>query len=116
MHILTGANILLLYLMKISNQNQLIMLFRMNLRNIKELSDISVSPRMVYMDANLPQLVEGFIKNTVTAMIEDVGKKAIEQGIVDSLTFEKGIKDLYRTAESDGVFCYTFFKGFGTKK
>jgi len=80
------------------------------------LSDISVSPRMVYADATRPQLVEGFIKNTFTAMIEGVGEKAIQYGIIDSSTFEKGIKDLYRTAEPDGVFCYTFFKGFGTKK
>lgn len=80
------------------------------------LSDISVSPRMVYVDASKPQLVDGFIKNTFTAMIEGVGDNAIQQGIIDSLTFEKGIKDLYRTAESDGVFSYTFFKGFGTKR
>ncbi len=80
------------------------------------LDDVSVSPRIVYVDASRPQLVEGFIKNTFTAMIEGVGEEAIKQGIVDSLTFEKGIKDLYRTAESDGVFSYTFFKGFGTKK
>jgi len=81
-----------------------------------ELSDILVSPRMVYVDESRPQLVEGFIKNTFTAMIEGVGKKAIQQGIIDSSIFEKGINDLYRTAESDGVFCYTFFKGFGIKK
>jgi len=81
-----------------------------------ELTDISVSPRMVYVDASRPQLVEGFIKNTFTAMIEGIGEKAIKQGLVDSPTFEKGIKDLYRTAESDGGFRYTFFKGFGTKK
>ena len=80
------------------------------------LFDISVSPRMVYVDASRPQLVQGFIKNTFTAMIEGVGEKAVQQGLVDNLTFEKGIKDLYRTAESDGVFCYTFFKGFGIKK
>jgi hypothetical protein len=24
--------------------------------------------------------------------------------------FDKGIADLYRTAEAGGVFCYTFFK------
>ena len=28
---------------------------------------------------------------------------------------EKGIRDLYRTTESDGVFCYTFFKAVGNK-
>ena len=80
------------------------------------LFDISVSPRMVYADETRPQFVEGFIKNTFTAMIEGVGEKAIEDGIIDSSTFKKGIKDLYRTAEPDGVFCYTFFKGIGTKK
>lgn len=79
------------------------------------LSEISVSPRIIYVDASKPHLVEGFIKNTFTAMIEGIGEKAIKQGIVDRITFEKGIKDLYRTAESDGVFSYTFFKGFGTK-
>ena len=47
---------------------------------------------------------------------ERVGEKAIRQEIVDRLTFEKGVKDLYRTTESDGVFSYTFFKGFGIKK
>jgi len=80
------------------------------------LSDISVSPLMVYVDASKPQLVEGFIKNTFTAMIEGVGEKAIKQGIVNRSNFLKGIKDLYRTAEPDGVFSYTFFKGFGIKK
>ncbi|MGV8137102.1 MAG: hypothetical protein AB2L20_17960 [Mangrovibacterium sp.] len=80
------------------------------------LSDITVSPRMVYVDASRPQLVEGFIKNTFTAMIEGVGEKALQQGILDSFSFVQGIKDLYRTAEPDGVFSYTFFKGFGTKK
>jgi phospholipid N-methyltransferase len=81
-----------------------------------DLADISVSPRMVYVDASRPQLVDGFIKNTFTAMIEGVGNDAIEHGLTDKLSFEKGIKDLYRTAEPDGVFSYTFFKGFGIKK
>ena len=80
-----------------------------------QLANISVSPRMVYVDASKPQLVEGFIKNTFTAMIEGVEEEALQQGITDKDTFEKGIKDLYRTAEQDGVFSYTFFKGFGTK-
>jgi len=79
------------------------------------LSEISVSPRMVYVDSGKPLLVEGFIKNTFTAMIEGVGKMSVDQGLVDNSTFEKGIRDLYRTTESDGVFCYTFFKGIGKK-
>ncbi|MBN2348540.1 MAG: methyltransferase domain-containing protein [Bacteroidales bacterium] len=78
-------------------------------------SDISVTPRMVYVDAGKPELVEGFIKNTFTAMIEGIGDKATGLGLTDPLTFNRGIKDLYRTAEPDGIFCYTFFKGFAIK-
>jgi len=70
---------------------------------------------MIYVDSSKSQLKEGFIKNTFTAMIEGVGKMAMDQGLIDHVTFEKGIKDLYRTTESDGVFCYTFFKGVGIK-
>jgi ubiquinone/menaquinone biosynthesis C-methylase UbiE len=77
---------------------------------------ITVSPRMVYVDASRPHLVEGFIKNTFTAMIEGVEKQAIKQGIIDPVLFKKGIEDLYRTAQSDGVFNYTFFKGVGKKE
>ena len=78
-----------------------------------EFSAITVSPRLVYVDASKPELVEGFIKNTFTAMIKGVGAQATQQSLTDTVTFEKGIIDLYRTTESDGVFCYTFFKGFG---
>jgi len=76
---------------------------------------IRVSPRMVYVDSSKPELVEGFTKKTFTAMIEGVHEPAIKAGIVEQHVFEKGIRDLYRTAESDGVFCYTFFKAVGNK-
>ncbi len=71
---------------------------------------VRVSPRMVYADASRPELVEGFTKKTFTAMIEDVRKKAVEGGLSDSAAFDRGVRDLYRTAQPDGVFCYTFFK------
>lgn len=71
---------------------------------------IRVSPRMVYVDSSKPKLVEGFTKNTFTAMIEGVRKPAIESGLMSAEDFDKGVADLYRTAEADGVFCYTFFK------
>ena len=74
-----------------------------------------VSPRMVYVDSSRPELVEGFTRNTFTAMIEGVRDKAIVGSLIDKSSFEKGIEDLYRTSESDGVFCYTFFKGVGYK-
>ncbi len=72
----------------------------------------SVSPRMVYVDWSRPHFVEGFTKNTFTAMIEGVREKALDAGIIDPESFDRGIRDLYRTAEPDGVFCYTFFKAF----
>lgn len=78
-------------------------------------SEIRVSPRMVYVDSSKPELVEGFTKKTFTAMIEGVRESAIKAGIVEEHVFEKGIRDLYRTSESDGVFCYTFFKAIGQK-
>jgi len=77
---------------------------------------IRVSPRMVYVDSSKPQLVEGFTRNTFTAMIEGVRDAALRAGIIDQITFDKGIQDLYRTAKDDGVFCYTFFKAFAEKK
>ena len=45
---------------------------------------------MVYVDASHPELVDGFIRKTFTAMIEGIREPA---------------------PEPDGVFCYTFFKG-----
>ncbi len=76
---------------------------------------ITVSPRMVYVDSSKPKLVDGFTRKTFTAMIEGVRESAITAGIIDPPHFDDGIKDLYRTAESDGVFCYTFFKACGVK-
>ncbi|MFN2127361.1 MAG: SAM-dependent methyltransferase, partial [Anaerolineales bacterium] len=76
---------------------------------------IHVSPRMVCVDSSKPQLVEGFIKNTFTAMIEGVREPSIEAGIIDQNTFDEGIKGLYRTMEKDGVFCYAFFKATAKK-
>ncbi len=78
-------------------------------------NSIQVSPRMVYADSSRPQLVEGFTRNTFTAMIEGIREPSIESGLITGETFDEGIKDLYRTAEDDGVFCYTFFKAFSTK-
>lgn len=78
-------------------------------------NSIEVSPRMVYVDSSKPPLVEGFIKNTFTAMIKGVRDTSLESGLIDEKTFDEGIKGLYRTAENDGVFCYTFFKAIAKK-
>jgi SAM-dependent methyltransferase len=76
---------------------------------------VTVSPRMVYVDSSRPQLVEGFTKNTFTAMVEGVRERALAAGLIDEETWEKGIRDLYRTAEADGTFCYAFFKAVARK-
>jgi ubiquinone/menaquinone biosynthesis C-methylase UbiE len=76
---------------------------------------VHVSPRMVYVDSSRPELVDGFTKKTFTAMIEGVRESAIGAGLVEPAVFDAGIRDLYRTAEPDGVFCYTFFKALGER-
>lgn len=77
--------------------------------------DVRVSPRMVYVDSSRPRLVEGFTRRTFTAMVEGVRERAIAAGITSADTFDAGIHALYRTAETDGTFCYTFFKAVATK-
>ena len=71
---------------------------------------VEVSPRVVYVDAGKPGLVEGFTKKTFTAMIEGVRQSCLEAGLMSEGDFDRGVADLYRTTEADGVFCYTFFK------
>ena len=76
---------------------------------------IQVSPRMVYADASKPHLVDGFTRKTFTAMIEGVRTSSLEAGILDAETFDKGIQDLYRTAEADGVLTCVSMNGLFRK-
>ncbi|MBP2676447.1 MAG: Methyltransferase, partial [Deltaproteobacteria bacterium] len=77
--------------------------------------DVSVSPRMVYVDSGKPGLVEGFTKNTFIAMVEGVGDRAVRAGLTDETDWGRGIRDLNRTTGEDGTFIYTFFKGTARK-
>ena len=70
---------------------------------------------MVYVDSSRPALVEGFTKLTFTAMVEGVAEEVRKQGLMTREAWERGIAALYRTAEEDGVFCYTFFKATARK-
>ena len=81
-----------------------------------DLQAVRVSPRVVYVDSSRPGLVDGFTRKTFTAMVEGVRERAIAAGLTDAEGFDAGVRDLHRTAEVDGVFCYTFFKGVGEKK
>jgi SAM-dependent methyltransferase len=78
-------------------------------------SDVHVTPRMVYVDSSRPALVEGFTKLTFTAMVEGVAEEVRKQGLMTKGAWDQGITALYRTAEDDGVFCYTFFKAVARK-
>lgn len=77
--------------------------------------EVRVTPIVVYADSSRPKMVEGFTRNTFTAMVEGVKEQAVNSGMIDEKSWEKGIADLYRTSESDGVFNYTFFKAVGVK-
>lgn len=77
--------------------------------------NVRVDPRMVYADSSKPELVDGFTRKTFTAMVEGVEATALERKLISKEEWDKGIADLYATAEQDGVFCYTFFKATGRK-
>ncbi len=78
--------------------------------------DIRVSPRMVYIDQSKPALMESFVGKTIIPMVEGVKARAMETGLTDETSWNRGIRDLYRIAErADGTFCYTFFKAVGVK-
>jgi hypothetical protein len=77
--------------------------------------DLRVSPRMVYVDATRPELVDGFTRKTFMAMIEGTRADALAAGLIEAERFDAGVAALERTTEPDGVFCYTFFKGVGAR-
>lgn len=77
------------------------------------LCGVRVSPRQVYVDGSRPALADGFIRRTFTAMVAGVRDEAIGAGMTEAGAFDAGIEALLRTAEADGVFCYTFFKAVG---
>jgi hypothetical protein len=54
-------------------------------------------------------MVEGFTKNTFTAMIEGLRNVAIEAGLIEPDVFDDGVRGLYRPCEADGVFLLYIF-------
>ena len=105
----------LVELQKVSGGNANIGRELFPLLNSAGFENIRISPRMVYADASRPELVEGFTKKTFTAMIEGIRQAAIDARMITPSDIDRGIKDLYRTAEPDGVFCYTFFEAVAQK-
>lgn len=79
------------------------------------LDDIVVSPRQVYVDESSPAMVEGFIVQTFTAMIQGIAEEAVAKNLIKKAEMEQGIADLLATAKAGGTFCYTFFKAVAVK-
>jgi SAM-dependent methyltransferase len=76
---------------------------------------VQVSPRLVYVDASRPDLVRGFTRDTFTAMVEGVRDRALDSGMISLEDWERGVADLHRSTESDGTFCYCFFKAMARR-
>lgn len=80
------------------------------------MDDVRAGPREVYCDASRPQWQEGFVRKTIIPMVEGVREHALARGMMDEADWKQGIRDLHATGTAPGgVFCYTFFKGVGTK-
>jgi SAM-dependent methyltransferase len=77
------------------------------------LTDVMVSPRLVYADGGRPDLATGFTEKTFIAMIQGIRDPAIAAGLMSAKDFDEGISDLIRSAQKDGTFSYTFYKGRG---
>lgn len=77
--------------------------------------EVKVLPRMVYVDASKPELVDGFTRKTFIAMVKGVKEEALSLQLSDEKSWEKGIADLNRAADEDGTFCYTFFQAIALK-
>ncbi len=78
--------------------------------------EVQVSPRMVYADESRPAQMDAFVNKTIIPMVAGVRTAALEMGLMDAVSFDKGIQDLYDLAASkEGTFCYTFFKGTARK-
>ncbi|WP_262403087.1 methyltransferase domain-containing protein [Actinomadura sp. CNU-125] len=71
---------------------------------------VSVRPRTVYVDGSRPDLVQGFVHDTFTAMVGSVRQEALAAGLTTPDEWERGIEGLRRTAEPGGTFHYAFFK------
>lgn len=77
--------------------------------------DVQVFPRQTYASAGIPGSSEA-VKSIFIAMIEGVREQTIAGGLSDADAWDRGIRDLERTTEQDGMFCYTFFKAVGRKE
>ena len=79
-------------------------------------SDVSVRPKVVYADSSRPGWVSGFTRKTFIAMVEGARQRCIDLGLADATRFDRGIRDLERSAGPDGTFTYLFYKATAKKR
>jgi trans-aconitate methyltransferase len=77
--------------------------------------EVKVTPLVAYADGSRPDLADAITLKTFTAMVEGVAGQAVGQGLIDAASWSAGIRDLRRAADSDGTFCYTFFKAVAVR-
>lgn len=78
---------------------------------------VRVSPVVIYADASRPEFRDGFAGKTIAPMVEGVERQAIEMGLMDPISWRKGVADLYRIAGCpEGIFNYTFFKATAVRR
>ncbi|MBE1536346.1 methyltransferase domain-containing protein [Actinomadura algeriensis] len=71
---------------------------------------VTVEPRTMYVDGSRPDLVQGFVRDTFTAMVGSVREDALAAGLTTPDEWERGIDGLRRAAGPGGTFHYAFFK------
>lgn len=71
---------------------------------------LRAEPRTVCADRSRPALAENFTRRTFTPMVAAVREEALAAGLSTAADFDRGVAELYRTAEEDGTFQYTFVK------
>ena len=74
--------------------------------------DVRSRPCVAEVDADVdpPELVQGLVRDTFTAMIAGVREPALAAGLATPEEFDAGVADLLATAGPGGRFRYTFTK------
>jgi ubiquinone/menaquinone biosynthesis C-methylase UbiE len=76
----------------------------------------NVSPRWIYTDNNNPDLRSEGLHKILIPMLQASRTQALEKSLIDAETWDRGISDLSRAAESrEGTFFYTWFKAEAAK-
>jgi len=77
----------------------------------------NVMPKCVYADALIMEDLDGGVNKIMVPMVESAKQQVLESGIVDSQTWDKGIKDLSDVGRAqNGTLFYSWFKGVAVKE